>query len=265
MPPELPEVETFVRGLTPAVGRTIASAEVFDAKLAVSAEDLVGARIAGIRRRGKYIEIHLGDDRSLVIHLRMSGRLRLECRECETRYTRMILRLDDEQCIYFVDPRRLGTADVHADGFNVPLGLEPLDATFTTAALAELTSQARAPIKQLLLDQRKVAGIGNIYAAEALWRAKLDPRRPANALSKAEVGRLHKAIVGVLGEAIAQLGTTLGTSVSDYRPMATEGGSFQNRLAVYGREGEPCERCGEGIERVIQAGRSTCFCPACQR
>jgi formamidopyrimidine-DNA glycosylase len=265
MPPELPEVETFVRGLTPAIGRTIVSAEVLDARLAISAEDLVGARLAGIRRRGKYIGIDLGDGRSLVIHLRMSGRLRLECRECETKYVRMILRLDDGQCIYFVDPRRLGTADVREAGFELPLGLEPLDPTFTTAALAELASQSRAPIKQLLLDQRKVAGIGNIYAAEALWRAKLAPHRPANALSKAEVGRLHKAIVGVLGEAIAQLGTTLGTSVSDYRPTAAEGGSFQNRLAVYGREGEPCERCGEGIERVIQAGRSTCFCPACQR
>jgi len=263
--PELPEVETFVRGLTPAIRRTIASADVLDARLAVSAEDLVGARIAGIRRRGKYIEIDLGDDRSLVIHLRMSGRLRLECRECETRYTRMILRLDDGQCIYFVDPRRLGTADVREAGFELPLGLEPLDATFTTAALAELASQSRAPIKQLLLDQKKVAGIGNIYAAEARWRACIDPRRKANELSRAEIGRLHKAIVGVLGEAIAQLGTTLGTSVSDYHPTATETGSFQNRLAVYGREGEACERCGEEIERVIQAGRSTCLCPACQR
>jgi formamidopyrimidine-DNA glycosylase len=252
--PELPEVETFVRGLAPAVGQTIRSTE-----------ELTGARIQGIRRRGKYIGIEFSDGRALVVHLRMSGRLRLECRECETRYTRMILRLDDGQCIYFVDPRRLGTADVHADGFDLALGYEPLDAAFTTAALAELAGQSRAPIKQLLLDQRKVAGIGNIYAAESLWRARIDPRRPANALSKAEVGRLHKAIVGVLGEAVAQLGTTLGTSVSDYRPTATEGGSFQNRLAVYGREGEPCERCGEGIQRVIQAGRSTCFCPACQR
>jgi formamidopyrimidine-DNA glycosylase len=263
--PELPEVETFVRGLLPAIGRVIASAEVLDARLAVSADELTGAQIERIRRRGKYIEIDLGDGRSLVIHLRMSGRLRLECRECETRYTRMILRLDDGQCVYFVDPRRLGTADVYEEGFELPLGLEPLDATFTTAALAELASPSRAPIKQLLLDQRKVAGIGNIYAAEALWRARIDPRRQANALSKAEVGRLHKAIVGVLGEAIAQLGTTLGSSVSDYRPTAAEGGAFQNHLTVYGREGEPCERCGEGIERVIQAGRSTCFCPACQR
>jgi len=263
--PELPEVETFVRGLAPAVGRTIVSANVLDARLAVSAEDLTGAKIAGIRRRGKYIGIDLGDGRSLVIHLRMSGRLRLECRECETKYARMILRLDDGTSIYFIDPRRLGTVALVEGELKLPLGVEPLEPAFTTAVLSKLTSQSRAPIKQLLLDQRKVAGIGNIYAAESLWRARIDPRRPANALSKAEVGRLHKAIVGVLGEAIAQLGTTLGTSVSDYRPTATEGGSFQNHLAVYGREGEPCERCGEGIERVIQAGRSTCFCPACQR
>jgi formamidopyrimidine-DNA glycosylase len=263
--PELPEVETFVRGLTPTIGCAIASADVLDARLAVSAEDLVGARIAGIRRRGKYIGIDLGDGRSLVIHLRMSGRLRLECRECETKYARMILRLDDGQCIYFVDPRRLGTAELLDDTFDLALGFEPLDATFTTAALAELASQSRAPIKQLLLNQRKVAGIGNIYAAEALWRAKLDPRRKSSELSRAEVVRLHKAIVTVLKEAVEGLGTTLGSSVSDYHPTAAETGSFQNRLAVYGREGEPCERCGEGIERVIQAGRSTCFCPACQR
>jgi len=263
--PELPEVETFVRGLAPAVGRTIVSADVLDARLAVSAENLVGARIAGIRRRGKYIEINLGDDRSLVIHLRMSGRLRIECRECEAKYARVILRLDDGQCVYFVDPRRLGTAELVEGELELPLGVEPLEPAFTTAVLSKLTSESRAPIKQLLLDQRKVAGIGNIYAAEALWRAKLDPRRKANELSRAEIARLHKAIVGVLGEAIAQLGTTLGSSVSDYHPTATKTGSFQNRLAVYGREGEPCERCGEGIERVIQAGRSTCFCPACQR
>jgi formamidopyrimidine-DNA glycosylase len=263
--PELPEVETFVRGLAPAVGCAIASAKVLDAKLAVSAAELTGARIQGVRRRGKYIGIELEDGRTLVIHLRMSGRLRLECRECETRYARMILRLDDGTSIYFVDPRRLGTAEVVENGFDLALGIEPLDAAFTTAVLAELTRLSRAPIKQLLLDQHKIAGIGNIYAAEALWRAKLDPRRKANELSRAEIGRLHKAIVGVLGEAVAQLGTTLGTSVSDYHPTTTETGSFQNYLAVYGREGEPCERCGEGIERVIQAGRSTCFCPACQR
>ncbi len=265
MPPELPEVETFVRGLAPAAGRTIASAEVLDAKLEVRADELAGARIKAVRRRGKYIGIDLADGRTLVVHLRMSGRLRLECCEHEAKYARMILRLDDGTAIFFVDPRRLGTAELCESGFDVPVGIEPLDAHFTPAVLADLASPSRAPIKQLLLDQKKVAGIGNIYAAEALWRAKLDPRRKANELSRAEIGRLHKAIVGVLDEAVAQFGTTLGTSVSDYHPTMTETGSFQNRLAVYGREGEPCERCGEGIERVTQAGRSTCFCPTCQR
>jgi formamidopyrimidine-DNA glycosylase len=262
--PELPEVETFVRGLVPTVGQTIVSADVLDAKLAVSADELSGARIAGIRRRGKYIGIEFADGRALVVHLRMSGRLRLGCLECETKYARMILGLDDGTSIYFVDPRRLGTAELVEGALDLSLGVEPLEPAFTPAVLSKLTSESRTPIKQLLLDQKKVAGIGNIYAAEALWRAKLDPRRRANELSRAEVGRLHKAIVGVLNEAVEGLGTTLGTSVSDYHPTTTETGSFQNHLAVYGREGEPCERCGEGIERVIQAGRSTCFCPACQ-
>jgi len=263
MPPELPEVETFVRGLASAVGRTIASAEVFDTRLAVVPEDLAGARIAAIERRGKYIRIEFADGRKLVIHLRMSGRLRLDCEGSECQYVRIILHLDNGEKVYFIDPRRLGTADVCEDSGDSPVGVEPLGSQFTKEALGELASRSRAPIKSLLLDQRKIGGIGNIYAAEALWRARVDPRRRANELSRVEVGRLHKAIVEVLSEAIAQLGTTLGSSVSDYHPTAVEGGSFHR--AVYGREGEPCERCGEPIERIIQAGRSTCFCPKCQR
>ena len=263
MPPELPEVETFVRGLAPAVGRTIASADVLDTRLAVTPEDLAGARIATILRCGKYIRIEFADGRKLVVHLRMSGRLRLDCDGSEEQYVRMILHLDDGESIYFVDPRRLGTADVCEDSGDSLVGVEPLGPQFTKEALGELTGRSRAPIKSLLLDQRKIGGIGNIYAAEALWRARINPRRRANELSSVEVGRLHKAIVEVLSEAIAQLGTTLGSSVSDYRPTATGDGSFHR--AVYGREGEPCERCGEPIERIIQAGRSTCFCPKCQR
>ncbi|MDD5265292.1 MAG: bifunctional DNA-formamidopyrimidine glycosylase/DNA-(apurinic or apyrimidinic site) lyase [Candidatus Bipolaricaulis sp.] len=261
--PELPEVETFVRGLASAVGRTIASADVPDTRLAVTSEDLAGARIAAILRKGKYIKLNFEDGRKLVIHLRMSGRLRLDCDGDERQYVRLVLHLDDGESIYFVDPRRLGTADVCEDGFHVPLGVDPLDPGFTKEALAALLSRSRAPIKPFLLNQRKIGGMGNIYAAEALWRARIDPRRRANELTGVEVGRLHKAIVEVLTEAIARLGTTLGSSVSDYRPTSGEGGSF--RLAVYGREGEPCSRCGEPIERVIQAGRSTCFCPKCQR
>jgi formamidopyrimidine-DNA glycosylase len=261
--PELPEVETFVRGLASAVGRMIASAEVLDTRLAVTPEDLAGARIATILRCGKYIRIEFADGRKLVVHLRMSGRLRLDCEGSEEQYVRMILHLDDGESIYFVDPRRLGTADVCEDSGDSLVGVEPLGPRFTKEALGELTGRSRAPIKSLLLDQRKIGGIGNIYAAEALWRARIDPRRRANELSSVEVGRLHRAIVEVLGEAIAQLGTTLGSSVSDYRPTATGDGSFHR--AVYGREGVPCERCGEPIERIIQAGRSTCFCPKCQR
>jgi formamidopyrimidine-DNA glycosylase len=263
--PELPEVETFVRNLAPAIGRTIAAAEVLDVRLALCGESFVGARINGIRRRGKQIVFNLGERGDLVIHLRMSGRLRLECSATEVPYTRLILRLDDGQCVYFVNPRRLGTAVFFPNGFAEPLGLEPLDAEFTPAAFASLTAKSKAPIKQLLLDQRRIAGIGNIYAAEALWRAEIDPRRPSNQLGRREVAKLHKAILDVLHDAVDQLGTTLGTSVSDYRPTAAEGGSFQNHLAVYGREGEACERCEGRIERVIQAGRSTCFCPSCQR
>jgi formamidopyrimidine-DNA glycosylase len=263
MPPELPEVETFVRGLASAVGRTIGSAEVFDTRLAVAPEDLAGARIAAILRHGKYIRIEFADGRKLVIHLRMSGRLRLDCEGSEEQYVRMILHLDDGESIYFVDPRRLGTADVCEDSGDASVGVEPLGPQFTKEALGELAGRSRAPIKSLLLDQRKIGGIGNIYAAEALWRARIDPRRRANELASVEVGRLHKAIVEVLSEAITQLGTTLGSSVSDYHPTEGKAGSFH--LGVYGREGEPCERCGEPIERVIQAGRSTCFCPKCQR
>jgi len=183
MPPELPEVETFVRGLASAVGRTIASAEVLDTRLAVVPEELAGARIAAIERRGKYIRIEFTDGRKLVIHLRMSGRLRLDCEGNECQYVRIVLHLDNGEKVYFIDPRRLGTADVCEDSGDSPVGVEPLGSQFTKEALGELAGRSRAPIKSLLLDQRKIGGLGNIYAAEALWRARVDPRRRADELS----------------------------------------------------------------------------------
>lgn len=262
--PELPEVETFVRGLNSVVHARITNAEILDDRLRLQGECLSGAVIQGIRRRGKYIVIQLAGRGDLVVHLRMSGHLRLERSDREVAYTRMILHLEDGREIFFVNPRRLGTV-VHCEkGFALPLGDEPLEATFTPARFAELATASRAPIKSLLLDQRKIAGIGNIYAAEALWRAGIDPRREAKSLGAQEATALHQAIVTVLSEAVDQLGTTIGTSISDYRPTAESGGSFQNHLAVYGREGKPCERCETKIQRVVQAGRSTCFCPACQ-
>ncbi len=261
--PELPEVETLVRRLSPIVGARIADAEILDGRLEVTSNMLIGASIRDVKRRAKYIVIGLGERGDLVVHLRMSGRLRLDRTEDEIPYTRMILHLDSGDSVYFINPRRLGTAALCPDGFDRNLGIEPIHSEFTPDILDDFVTASRAPIKQLLLDQRKIAGIGNIYAAEALWRAKIDPRRPANSLHSTEIAALHDGITSVLFDAIEQLGTTIGSSVSDYR--SSEGsGSFQNRLAVYGRENEPCERCGTSIERVIQAGRSTCFCPACQ-
>ncbi len=262
--PELPEVETLVRRLRPIVGTRIVGAEVLDDRLAIPVKALIGVSIEGVTRRGKYIVIGLDGRGDLVVHLRMSGRLRLDRSEDEIPYTRMILRLDSGESVYFVNPRRLGTVVHCPHGFDAKLGIEPTGPEFTAEILAEFAAGSRAPIKQLLLDQRKIAGIGNIYAAEALWRAKIDPRRPAKSLRQTEISALHAGITSVLFNAIEQLGTTIGSGVSDYRRSAEAGGSFQNRLAVYGRENEPCERCGTAIERVVLAGRSTCFCPACQ-
>ena len=262
--PELPEVETPVRRLHAIAGTKIVDAEILDDRLTVTSEELVGASIRDVKRRAKYIVIGLDGRGDLIIHLRMSGRLRLDRSEDEIPYTRMILRLDSGNSVFFINPRRLGTVVLCPHGFDKQLGIEPVGSGFTADILAGLASTSRAPIKQLMLDQRKIAGIGNIYAAEALWRAKVDPRRPSNSLSEDEISALHAGITSVLFDAIEQLGTTIGSSVSDYRQSAEESGSFQNRLSVYGRENEPCERCGTSIERVIQSGRSTCHCPACQ-
>lgn len=262
--PELPEVETLVRRLSPIAGTRIIGAEILDDRLEISADVLLGASVRDVKRRGKYIVIALDGRGDLIVHLRMSGRLRLDRSEDEVPYTRMILRLDSGDSVFFVNPRRLGTVVLCPHGFNVNLGIEPVGSEFTADVLTGFASGSRTPIKQLLLDQRKIAGIGNIYAAEALWRAGIDPRRPSNSLEAGEISALHAGITSVLFDAIEQLGTTIGSSVSDYRQSAKEGGSFQNRLSVYGRENELCDRCGTSIERVIQAGRSTCFCPACQ-
>ena len=262
--PELPEVETLVRHLAPIAGARIVGAEILDDRLAIFAADLIGASIGSVARRGKYIVIALDGRGDLIVHLRMSGRLRLDRSEDEIPYTRMILRLDSDESVYFINPRRLGTVVHCPRGFDVDLGVEPIGPEFTAELLGEFAAGSRALIKQLLLDQRKIAGIGNIYAAEALWRARIDPKRSSNSLDAEEVSALHAGITSVLFDAIEQLGTTIGSGVSDYRRSAEEGGSFQNHLAVYGRENEPCERCGTAIERVTQAGRSTCFCPVCQ-
>ena len=220
--------------------------------------------ILSVERRGKHIVIDLGDRGDLVIHLRMSGRLRLQRSEAEIRYTRLALYLDSGDTVYFVNPRRLGTAIHYPEGFDVNLGIEPLSSAFTPEALAEIVGKSRSPIKLFLLDQQRIVGIGNIYASEILWRSGISPLREANALSNDEVHGLHENVVSVLNDAIAGQGTTIGSSVSDYHPSVGEQGEFQNYLSVYGRETEPCERCETAIARLKQGGRSTYYCSQCQ-
>ena len=263
--PELPEVEILVRGLRDLSGSRISAMKVFDPRLDLPVNEIIGTWIESINRHGKYIVLSLVDRGDLIVHLRMSGRLTRTQDPREERYTRMILHLDTGETIYFINPRRLGTVTYSPGGFTHPLGIEPLSTDFTVEALAELTSASRAPIKLFLMDQRKIAGIGNIYATESLWRAKINPRQIANALTPTQVAALHRSVVDILSEAIEQMGTSFGVSVSDYRNSEGQEGRFQNHLSIYGRQGDQCERCGETIERIVQGGRSTCLCPQCQR
>jgi len=247
--PELPEVDQL---------------EVLDQRLDLPQDRIAGRAIEAISRRGKYIIIQLSDGGSLIVHLRMSGRLALVRSTTEEKHTRFIIHLEDGAKIYFINPRRLGTAEYSWDGFSHELGVEPLSSEFTAEKLHEIAAGSRAPIKPLLMDQRRIAGLGNIYSSEALWRVEIDPRRIANTISEDEARKLHRAIQSVLQEAIDSAGTTFGQTVSDYRDAYGHYGKFQEMLAVYGRAGEKCPRCGEGIVRVVQAGRSTYFCPGCQ-
>lgn len=255
--PELPEVETIVRYLRPRlVGEPLLAVEAHDPSLARLSPLRLPAVVMELRRRGKYILFQFADC-LLVVHLRMSGRL---CwgRKLPTDRVRLSFRFP-AGTVYLVDRRRLAQVEV-VERFERALGPEPLgDLGFLHFAMRH----SRAPIKAWLLDQRNIAGIGNIYAAEILFRAGIDPRRPAAGLAEAEVERLRVAIPAVLTEAIAAMGTTLADAT--WRGPTGELGAFGTRLSVYGRAGEPCPVCGNPIQRVEIRGRGTYFCPACQR
>ncbi len=259
--PELPEVETIVRGLRKTVtGSTVEKLQVIDPRISLPEKKIIGKRISTVERRGKYIVFKLSPSGSLIFHLRMSGRLLRVCPAGEGKYSRLVLHLDTG-VLRFVNPRKLGTVEFADDGFPHELGVDPLSSEFTERRLKSLLKTSRMPIKSFLMDQRKIAGLGNIYSAEALWRARIGPWRAAAAIPFKEARALHDGIVSVLQEAIEHMGTTF----SDYRDSEGNRGDFQRFLSVYGREGEPCPRCGAGIERVKQAGRSTYFCPGCQK
>jgi formamidopyrimidine-DNA glycosylase len=279
--PELPEVETVRRGLMPVLaGRRLARVDVRRPDLRFPlpealARRLAGRRIEDIERRAKFLRLRLDSDEVLILHLGMSGRLLVAPAEAPAldRHDHVIFETEEGVQVRFHDPRRFGfidlvaAADVAAYPAFANLGPEPLGPEFTGAYLSRHLRGREAPLKAAILDQRVVAGMGNIYASESLFRARLSPKRRAGTVTGVRSNRLAEAIRSVLAEAIAAGGATL----RDHRQPSGELGYFQHHFAVYGREGESCPQCLTTadrrvvIRRVVQSGRSTFYCARCQR
>ncbi|MEX0369176.1 MAG: bifunctional DNA-formamidopyrimidine glycosylase/DNA-(apurinic or apyrimidinic site) lyase [Tateyamaria sp.] len=281
--PELPEVETVRRGLAPAMeGAVIAQADVNRPDLrwpfpAGMAERLSGQQVLGLRRRSKYILADLASGETLLIHLGMSGRMLVSGdplgvfvheHPAPEKHDHVVLHMDNGARITFNDPRRFGamdlmeTASAESHKLLAVLGPEPLGNAFNEDHLIAAFNGKNTPVKSALLDQRIVAGLGNIYVCEALYRAGISPVRKAGRISKARVAALVPIIRDVLSEAI-EAG---GSSLRDFRQADGELGYFQHRFDVYGREGEPCRTpgCGQTVARIVQSGRSSFYCRSCQ-
>jgi formamidopyrimidine-DNA glycosylase len=274
--PELPEVETVRAHLEPKlVGRRLVDVQITDSRLTRPhdptevAVELVGERVDAVDRRGKYVVVRFESGRVLLVHLRMTGQLLHDATgslPIDDPHRRAVVKLDDGSDIVYRDVRRFGTWLLTEPGEVEPylaqrLGREPLAPGFTKHRLAEALAGRKAPVKAALLDQRRLAGIGNIYADEALWRARIHPQREAGGLSPDEISALHRGVRAALRAGIARQGATL----RDYRTPGGASGRMQHEFKVYGRAGEPCERCGAPIEKIRAAGRGTWYCPACQR
>ena len=266
--PELPEVETIRGQLAPRLaGRTFAQVDILDPRLTrpldpreVAAE-LQGARVESVERRGKYLVVRLDDGAALLVHLRMTGSFGFE----PTTHERAVVELEDGSRLVYRDVRRFGTWLVVPGEELEPYvgaknGPEPLGPAFTSTWLAGRLAVRRAALKAVLLDQRVVAGLGNIYADEALWRARINPLRRANGLTTEEVRQLHRAIRAALRLGVARRGSTL----SDYAAPDGSPGAMQREFRVYGQEGEPCPRCRTAIAKTRVGGRGTWYCPHCQ-
>jgi formamidopyrimidine-DNA glycosylase len=280
--PELPEVETVMRGLAACLeGQVIARADLRRPDLRWAVPDgfaarLTGARVTEFRRRGKYILMRLSGGDSVLLHLGMSGRMNISAAGAADPqplpHEHLVLTTLDGRRVAFVDPRRFGSLDliptVDEDTHRLLRGLgpEPLSPSFDAVYLSAALGGRRTPIKAALLDQRMVAGLGNIYVCEALFRARISPRRLAASVAGARAARLVPAIRATLTEAIA----AGGSSLRDYVQPSGELGYFQHAWKVYAREGQPCEACpGDAscglIARIVQSGRSSFFCPRLQR
>lgn len=271
--PELPEVETVARSLAPqVVGRTITSVERLDWERMVETppadifrELIVGRSIRAVRRRSKWLLIDLDAGWVLAVHLRMSGKLIVHGPADEPRkHVHLVLGLDDGRRIFFDDERKFGRVRLlDAAGLaalDAAHGPEPLEPEFTAAELARILAGRRTRIKPLLLDQRMIAGVGNIYASEALWIARIHPLLPAAAIGPEGAELLHAALRQVLTQAIAHE----GSSLRNYRNGYGIQGQNQDHFVVYDRAGRPCQRCGAPIERIVIGQRSTFYCPTCQ-
>jgi formamidopyrimidine-DNA glycosylase len=277
--PELPEVESVRRQLAPALeGHRFEHVEISDPRLTRPhdpfevARELEGERVTKVDRRGKYLIVRFESGRALLIHLRMTGSLRhAEDGEHgvetlpEDPHRRAVVNLDDGSDVAYRDVRRFGTwlllepseVDTYIDA---RVGPEPLEDGYKAKDLAEKLAHRRAPIKAAILDQRTVAGVGNIYADEALWRAKVHPLTPANELTPDEVKAVHKGIRASLQAGVRRQGSTL----RDYQLPDGSSGTAQDRFKVYGRTGLPCPRDGTPIDKIRVAGRGTWYCPTCQ-
>jgi formamidopyrimidine-DNA glycosylase len=273
--PELPEAETIVRDLAARVpGATIVRVAVTHEDVlhrgitpAVLSRRLRGRGITGVARRGKNVILELDGGWRLVINLGMTGRVVTSDapRAGELRHIAVALHLADGRAILYDDARRFGDIDLRDESGwaerTAQLGVEPLSEEFTAERLHALTRTSVTPIRNWLLDQRRVAGVGNIYAIEALFRAGIRPTRRARTLSRRQTAALRDTLRAVLQESIDARGTT----ISDYRDASGERGGFDQRLRVYDREGLPCVNCDARIKRVVLSSRSAFYCPACQR
>ncbi|MDH5752181.1 MAG: bifunctional DNA-formamidopyrimidine glycosylase/DNA-(apurinic or apyrimidinic site) lyase [Deltaproteobacteria bacterium] len=270
--PELPEVETIVRELNRELpGRRVSRVRIFRGDALEGAPEeafragLEGRSFGRVSRRGKYLLFALDSGGSMVAHLRMTGKFVLSALPRQPgRHMRVWFELDDGRALVFQDLRCLGTLGLSEDPLAGPplsrLGMEPLSEDFTAERLATALAGSRSPLKHWLMDQRRIAGLGNIYASEIMFASRLDPVRPAGSLSGPEGRRLHRAVVDILALAVEKNGTT----ISDYARVDDKSGEFQHFLKVYGRTGQPCPECETPIRRIVQQQRSTFFCPRCQ-
>ena len=271
--PELPEAETIARGLNAILpGRIVRDVEVLRADVVKGPARAFAAAVAGrgvrkVGRRGKNVVLTLDDSTRMVVNLGMTGRVMTgngPGPDPRSTHPAVVFHLADGGRVTYDDVRRFGLLTAVSDSqwsrWSGRLGPEPLARGFTAARLHRILARSRSPVRSLLLDQRRIAGVGNIYAVEALWSARIHPRTPANRIGRTPAARLHRALRRVLRNAIRAGGTTL----RNYRDATGEEGRFGRVLRAYGREGEPCSRCRTPIERIVFGGRSAFRCPRCQ-